>query len=147
MDGRPWSSVTIVPKPRTKTTTSGRSTGRSHNGVRHAICYRDDCTYLFYEPTSPAGHAWNELLRAPDRELAFRALEAATLWGARRGLRNGSFCGSRMPNSMAISTDCYCGRCVGLQLGEPSSTGTICRPRQIPSLNARLPRLAAAAAA
>jgi Domain of unknown function (DUF4158) len=53
-------------------------------------CYRDDCTYLFYEPTSPAGHAWNELLRAPDRELAFRALEAATLWGARRGLRNGS---------------------------------------------------------
>ena len=55
-----------------------------------AICYRDDCTYLFYEPISPAGHAWNELLRAPDRELAFRALEAATLWGVRRGLRNGS---------------------------------------------------------
>jgi hypothetical protein len=41
-------------------------------------------------PTSPAGHAWNELLRAPNRELAFRALEAATLWGVRRGLRNGS---------------------------------------------------------
>lgn len=55
-----------------------------------ASSYRNDCTYLFYEPTSPAGHAWNELLRAPDRELAFRALEAATLWGVRRGLRNGS---------------------------------------------------------
>ena len=55
-----------------------------------ASSYRDDCTYLFYEPTSPAGHAWNELLRAPDREQAFRALEAATLWGVRRGLRNGS---------------------------------------------------------
>jgi hypothetical protein len=55
-----------------------------------ASCYRDECTYLFYEPTSPAGHAWNALLSAPDRELAFRALEAATLWGVRRGLRNGS---------------------------------------------------------
>jgi TnpA family transposase len=55
-----------------------------------ASSYRDDCTYLFYEPTSPAGHAWNELLRACDREQAFRAFEAATLWGVRRGLRNGS---------------------------------------------------------
>jgi hypothetical protein len=55
-----------------------------------ASCYRDECTYLFYEPTSPAGHAWNALLSAPDRELAFRALEAAPLWGVRRGLRNGS---------------------------------------------------------
>jgi hypothetical protein len=56
-------------------------------------------------------------------------------------------CGSRMPNSMAVSTGCYCRRCVGLQLGEPSSTGTICRPRQTPSLNACLARLAAAARA
>ena len=55
-----------------------------------ASSYRDDCTYLFYEPSSPAGHAWNELLRACDREQAFRAFEAATLWGVRRGLRNGS---------------------------------------------------------
>ena len=44
-----------------------------------ASCYRDDFTYLFFEPSSPAGHGWNELLRASDRELAFRALEAATL--------------------------------------------------------------------
>jgi len=35
-----------------------------------ASCYRDKCTYLFYEPTSPAGHAWNALLSASDRELA-----------------------------------------------------------------------------
>jgi TnpA family transposase len=55
-----------------------------------ASCYRDDCTYLFYEPLSPAGYAWNQLLGSPDREMAFRAFEAAILWGVRRGLRNGS---------------------------------------------------------
>jgi hypothetical protein len=109
-------------------------------------CYRDDCTYLFYEPTSPAGHAWNELLRAPDRELAFRALEAATLWAFAAGCAT-AHCGSRMPSSMAVSTDYYCRRCVGLRHGEPSSTGTICRRRRTPSLNACLPRLAAAARA
>jgi hypothetical protein len=38
-------------------------------------------------------------------------------------------CGSRMPSSMAVSTGCYCRRCVGLRHGEPSSAGTIC-PRK-----------------
>jgi len=55
-----------------------------------AVCYRDDCLYLYDWATSPAGHAWNELIGASDREQAFRAFEAATLWGVRRGLRNGS---------------------------------------------------------
>lgn len=53
-------------------------------------CYRDDCNYALFDPISPAGRAWNDLLRTADRELAFRALEAARLWGVRRGLRNGS---------------------------------------------------------
>lgn len=35
-------------------------------------------------------HAWNELIRGPDREVVFRAFEAATLWVVRCGLRNGS---------------------------------------------------------
>lgn len=52
--------------------------------------YRDNALCLWESASSPAGHAWNELLRAPDCERAFRALEAATLWGVRRGLRNGS---------------------------------------------------------
>jgi TnpA family transposase len=55
-----------------------------------ASCYRDNALCLWDSAASPAGHAWNELLGAPDRELAFRAFEAATLWGVRRGLRNGS---------------------------------------------------------
>jgi hypothetical protein len=34
-----------------------------------------------------------------------------------------ALCGSLMPSSMAVSTGCYCRRCVGLRKGEPSSTG------------------------
>ncbi len=55
-----------------------------------AYCYGQREYCLYWSATSPAGHAWDDLILAPDREDAFKAYEAATLWEARRGLRNGS---------------------------------------------------------
>lgn len=52
--------------------------------------YREDWFWLYDSATAPVGHAWNELIRGSDRQAAFRAFEAATLWGVRLGLRNGS---------------------------------------------------------
>jgi hypothetical protein len=37
-----------------------------------------------------SGTAWKRLINQPDRQEAFRAFETATLWGIRKGLRNGS---------------------------------------------------------
>ena len=53
-------------------------------------CYRQDCSELFDWARAPVGHAWNVLIQSEDRQTAFRAYEAATLWAIRRGLRNGS---------------------------------------------------------
>lgn len=55
-----------------------------------AYCYSQQEYYLHFAAISPAGKAWDELIGAEDWEAAFRAFEAATLWGARRGLRSGS---------------------------------------------------------
>ena len=52
--------------------------------------YHNDLDTLFDEATAPVGHAWNGPIQSEDREYAFRAYEAATLWAVRRGLRNGS---------------------------------------------------------
>ena len=51
--------------------------------------YRDDCVSPYYGATAPTGHACNALVGSDDRQAAFRAFEAATLWAVRRGLRNG----------------------------------------------------------
>lgn len=53
-------------------------------------CYREGWADLYDCATAPPGYGWNALIHSPDRELAFRAYEAATLWAVRRGLRNGS---------------------------------------------------------
>jgi TnpA family transposase len=53
-------------------------------------CYREEWLSLYDSAVAPAGHAWNQLINSIDREEAFRAFEAATLWAIRRGLRNGS---------------------------------------------------------
>lgn len=53
-------------------------------------CYRESCLHLLDSATAPMGHAWNPLLQDADRQKAFRAYEAATLWALRCGLRNGS---------------------------------------------------------
>jgi TnpA family transposase len=55
-----------------------------------AYCYGQREYSLYWSATSPAGHAWDDLILAPNREDAFKAYEAETLWEARRGLRNGS---------------------------------------------------------
>jgi Tn3 transposase DDE domain len=55
-----------------------------------AYCYGQREYSLYWSATSPAGHAWDDLILVPNREDAFKAYEAATLWEARRGLRNGS---------------------------------------------------------
>ncbi len=52
--------------------------------------YDTHCLTLDDAVVAPDGRAWGTLLRCPDRDLAFRAYEAATLWAVRRGLRNGS---------------------------------------------------------
>ena len=52
--------------------------------------YKDSWHELYAGVAAPTGHAWKSLVESPDREVAFRAYEAATLWGLRRGLRNGS---------------------------------------------------------
>ena len=55
-----------------------------------AVYYREGWSELFPDATSPIGRAWDSLIASRDRDLAFRAYEAATLGGLRRGLRNGS---------------------------------------------------------
>ena len=58
--------------------------GDTHNEVIHALRELDEYyekwgPYLVTGVTSPAGRVWNSLLESPDRELAFRTYEAATL--------------------------------------------------------------------
>jgi TnpA family transposase len=53
-------------------------------------CYAHGWTDLWTEATTPSGRAWQTLIQSPDREQAFKAYEAATLWGLRRGLRSGA---------------------------------------------------------
>jgi hypothetical protein len=48
-------------------------------------CYAHGWTDLWTEATTPSGRAWQTLIQSPDREQAFKAYEAATLWGLRRG--------------------------------------------------------------
>src|ERR1019366_3444809 len=54
------------------------------------VSYREEWLDVYDSATSPVGYAWNTLIKDQDREAAFRAFEAATLWALRRGLRNGS---------------------------------------------------------
>ena len=54
------------------------------------VSYREEWLDLYDSATAPVGYAWNTLIQDQDREAAFRAFEAATLWALRRGLRNGS---------------------------------------------------------
>jgi TnpA family transposase len=69
--------------------------GEENDDVVHALknledCYPNQWTDLWKDAHVPSGRAWRTLIESPDREQAFRAYEAATLWGLRRGLRNGS---------------------------------------------------------
>jgi TnpA family transposase len=52
--------------------------------------YKDGWLTLFPEAAVPFARPWQALVNDPDRERAFRAYEAATLWGVRRGLRSGA---------------------------------------------------------
>jgi hypothetical protein len=69
--------------------------GEENDDVVHALknledCYPNQWTDLWKDAHVPSGRAWRTLIESPDREQAFRAYEAAMLWGLRRGLRNGS---------------------------------------------------------
>lgn len=69
--------------------------GDPGNEVMHALrtledCYREGWVDLHLGAISPGGRAWDDLLANPERDVAFRAYEAATLWGLRKGIRNGT---------------------------------------------------------
>lgn len=72
-----------------------RICGNPGDDIVHALrelesYYKDNWSELYPGVSAPPGRAWKSLAESPDREQAFRAYEAATLWGLRRGLRNGS---------------------------------------------------------
>jgi TnpA family transposase len=52
--------------------------------------YEQGWTDLWTEARAPSGRAWQTLMGCNDRDEAFKAYEAATLWGLRRGLRSGA---------------------------------------------------------
>ncbi len=52
--------------------------------------YEDKLDWLSPEPPSAWTGRWQPLVQARDGKIALRAYEAATLWGIRRALRNGS---------------------------------------------------------
>jgi TnpA family transposase len=54
------------------------------------VYYREGWLDLHQGAIVPYARAWQRLVDQPDREAALGAFEAATLWGIRKGLRNGS---------------------------------------------------------